>query len=57
MNRFTRCRDTFVKQYDHNLLNGFRHFFEAGNLEIITCSATHSFLPLMNLSYHARYRS
>jgi hypothetical protein len=29
MNRFTRCRDMFVKNYDHNLLNGFRRFFDA----------------------------
>src|ERR1700694_3082369 len=40
MNRFTRCRDMFVKVYDHNLLNGFRRFFDAGKLEIITCAAT-----------------
>src|SRR5271165_2525177 len=48
MNRFTRCRDMFVKRHDHNLLNGFRRFFDAGKLEIITCAATHGFLPLMN---------
>src|SRR6476619_7540223 len=24
--RFTRCRDVFVTQYGHNLLNGFRRF-------------------------------
>ena len=47
MNRFTRCRDLFVKKYDHNLLTGFRKFFELGKLELITCAATHGFLPLM----------
>src|SRR5258708_88946 len=46
--RFNICRDVFVKKYDHNLLNGFRHFFETGKLELITCGATHGFLPLMN---------
>jgi 1,4-alpha-glucan branching enzyme len=55
MNRFTRCRDMFVKQYDHNLLNGFRRFFDAGKLEIITCTATHSFLPLMNRNEQAMH--
>ena len=55
MNRFTRCRDMFVKQYDHNLLNGFRRFFEKGNLEIITCCATHGFLPLMNNNQQATH--
>ena len=28
--------------------NGFRRFFETGKLELITCGATHGFLPLMN---------
>jgi 1,4-alpha-glucan branching enzyme len=51
--RFLRCRDVFVKQYDNNLVNGFRRFFDAGKLEIITCAATHGFLPLLNINYNA----
>ncbi len=51
--RFQRARDVFVKQYDNNLLNGFRRFFETGKLEIITCGATHGFLPLMNMNWNA----
>ena len=47
LHRFHRCRDVFVNQYDNNLLNGFRRFFEPGKLELITCGATHGFLPLM----------
>jgi 1,4-alpha-glucan branching enzyme len=46
--RFLRCRHVFVNQYHHNLLTGFRRFFESGKLEIVTCGATHGFLPLMN---------
>jgi 1,4-alpha-glucan branching enzyme len=45
--RFTRARDIFVRQYDNNLLNGFRRFYDLGKLELITCGATHGFLPLM----------
>jgi len=45
--RFTRAREVFVRQYNNNLLNGFRRFFETGRLELITCAATHGFLPLM----------
>src|SRR3954447_2126401 len=45
--RFCRARDVFVKQYHNNLLHGFRRFFDSGKLEIITCGATHGFLPLM----------
>ena len=37
--RFRRARDVFVKQYNNNLLQGFRRFFDAGNLELITCAA------------------
>jgi 1,4-alpha-glucan branching enzyme len=50
---FTRARDVFVKQYNHNLLNGFRRFFELGKLELVTCGATHGFLPLMSANGNA----
>src|SRR5437773_1847687 len=53
--RFTRCRDVFVKQYDNNLVSGFRRFFETGKLELITCGATHGFLPLMNFNKKAMH--
>src|SRR5579871_2974447 len=42
---FNRCRDVFVNRCGNNLLNGFRHFFNTGKLELITCTATHGFLP------------
>lgn len=45
--RFTRCREVFAGQYQCNLLEAFRKFQQAGKLEIITCAATHGFLPLM----------
>ena len=51
--RFTGCRDVFVTQYQHNLVNGFRRFFESGRLELITCAATHGFLPLMTVNWNA----
>jgi 1,4-alpha-glucan branching enzyme len=53
--RFTRARDVFVKQYNNNLVNGFRRFFQAGKLEIITCGATHGFLPLMTINRNAMH--
>ncbi|NOQ13941.1 MAG: DUF1957 domain-containing protein [Methyloprofundus sp.] len=43
-------RDIFVKQYDCNLLSAFKKFNASGNLELITCAATHGFLPLLNKS-------
>lgn len=51
--RFQRARDVFVKQYNNNLLTGFRRFFQAGKLEIITCGATHGFFPLMQTNWNA----
>src|SRR5262249_38389270 len=49
--RLTRAHDVFVKQYGNNLLNGFKRFFDAGKLEIVTCAATHGFLPLMTINH------
>ena len=43
----SRARHVFVAQYGNNLVNGFKRFFDTGKLEIITCCATHGFLPLM----------
>ena len=33
--------------WDHDLLAAFRHYHETGKLEIITCGATHGFLPYL----------
>jgi 1,4-alpha-glucan branching enzyme len=52
--KFKRCREVFVKQYNHNLLFGFRRFFESGRLELITCGATHGFLPLLDVNHNAQ---
>jgi 1,4-alpha-glucan branching enzyme len=51
--RFHRAREVFVTQYGNNLLQGFRRFFDAGKLELITCAATHGFLPLMTINRNA----
>lgn len=48
-----KCYDIFIKKYHKNLINGFREFYEKGNLEIITCSATHAMLPLLNICPNA----
>jgi len=45
--RFTTARDVFVHHYGRNLVNAFKKFQDAGKLEIITCAATHGYLPLM----------
>jgi 1,4-alpha-glucan branching enzyme len=46
--RLLDCRHVFVDKFDTFLARGFRRFYESGSLEIITCAATHMFLPLAN---------
>jgi 1,4-alpha-glucan branching enzyme len=45
--RLENCRHVFCDRYGRNLVGAFRKFQDAGKLEIITCGATHGFLPLM----------
>ena len=45
---FTRIRGVFRESYRSDLLQAFRKHRDAGRLEIITCGATHGFLPLMD---------
>ncbi|MGI6648590.1 MAG: glycoside hydrolase family 57 protein [Bacillota bacterium] len=50
--RWYRARLQEIEHYYHNLyrgdlLNAFRKFSEMGKLEILTCAATHGFLPLL----------
>lgn len=44
--KLNNCLQVFKKN-GKNLINGFRKVQDAGKLEIITCCATHGFLPLM----------
>ena len=45
---FTRAKDTFANRYHKDLTQAFRKFQDHGHLEIITCAATHGFLPLIS---------
>jgi 1,4-alpha-glucan branching enzyme len=37
-----------------NIIDGFRHFNDAGLIEIITCAATHGYLPLLGTDESVR---
>jgi 1,4-alpha-glucan branching enzyme len=50
--RFYHCRWLFADKYHRNLITAFRKFQDLGKLEIITCGATHGFMPLL-LNPHA----
>ncbi|MFA5089895.1 MAG: 1,4-alpha-glucan branching protein domain-containing protein [Candidatus Omnitrophota bacterium] len=48
LGRFYEVRSAF-ERYRGNLVNAFKAFQDAGNLEIITCAATHGYFPLMGV--------
>ena len=47
LDRFSACRCLFVDEWKRDLVAVFARFQELGVLEIITCAATHGFIPLM----------
>lgn len=47
LDRFKKTRSVFKDVYKGNLVNAFKRFQDLGVLEIVTCGATHGFLPLM----------
>ena len=53
LNRYTDDLHVFKDLYDCNLINGFKNFQDLGVLEIITCGATHGYLPLLSVNPEA----
>jgi len=45
---YTSVRASFVGRYEGNLVPAFRRLQEAGLIEIVTCGATHGYLPLLD---------
>ena len=45
---YTSVRASFVGRYEGNLVPAFRRLQEAGLIEILTCGATHGYLPLLD---------
>ena len=44
---FRELREMFGDRYRRDLVGAFRRLEDAGRLEVVTCGATHGFLPLM----------
>lgn len=44
---FKRIRYVFEEKYSRNLISAFKKFQDLGKLDIITCGATHGFMPNM----------
>ncbi|HEV2354060.1 MAG TPA: 1,4-alpha-glucan branching protein domain-containing protein, partial [Puia sp.] len=49
LGKLERYRGDFLEKFNRNVAEGFKKFQSAGNLEIITCAATHGFLPLLGV--------
>ena len=50
LDNFESIKDFFYNFLNKNILNGYKHFKDKNKLEIITCAATHGFLPLMEVN-------
>lgn len=44
---YTRALVQFKHQWNGNIVDGFRYFQDQGSIEVITCCATHGYLPLL----------
>lgn len=53
--RLMEAMGIFRDQYNKNIVTAFKKFQDLGRLEIITCGATHGYLPLMMLQPEAVY--
>lgn len=53
LDKFKETRHVFVNKYGKNITNAFKKFQDLGKLDIITCGATHGFLPLMDINKEA----
>jgi 1,4-alpha-glucan branching enzyme len=47
LDRLTQCHKDWHDRWKHDLVGAFGELQERGVIEIITCAATHGFLPLM----------
>jgi len=50
---FDTSRRLYEETYKRDLVSAFRRISETGKVELITCAATHGYLPLMSLNRNA----
>lgn len=50
---FKETKEFFDGFLNKKVLNGYRYFYDKNKLEIITCGATHGFLPLLSVNKQA----
>lgn len=44
---FTRALEQFQGRWNRSIISGFRFFQDEGSIEVITCGATHGYMPLL----------
>ncbi len=49
LEKLGKYRRAFIEQYQCNIAIGFKKFQALGKVEIITCAATHGFLPILGV--------
>ena len=54
LDKFKNARYVFVDKYHRNLINAFRKLNDSGCVEVITCGATHGYLPLFEVNKSCR---
>lgn len=50
LDKFKRSRYVFVEKCGRNLIKAFRKLMDSGCVEVITCGATHGYLPLSHIN-------
>lgn len=49
LDRFRQAKHIFCEKYSNDILSAFKKFQDIGKVEVITCCATHGYLPLMDV--------
>jgi 1,4-alpha-glucan branching enzyme len=50
LDKFRNARHVFADKNRKNLINAFRKLNDSGSVEVITCAATHGYLPLFEMN-------
>jgi len=53
-NKYSEIKEYFNENLDRDIINGFKKLQDKGYLEIITCAATHGYLPLLGTDESVR---
>ncbi|KJR44008.1 glycoside hydrolase family protein, partial [Candidatus Magnetoovum chiemensis] len=52
-NLFNELKSFYINELDCSIINGYKKYSDIGKIEIITCAATHGFLPILSVNRQA----